>query len=170
MPLIFKNKIINNGEKNMVNTINPEDKNVNDKPFTVGILFVHKNSIDFTCTASVISTDNRNIGITVAHCFYDWQTRVWADNLQFCPGYNHGKQSCYKCIAVSNVANLAHYTNDHFDYGILKFDYNGTGRLQDQTGCFDWGIQPKYPVEIVTYRYLGDGDMDCVKGYSNLCS
>ncbi|RIB11122.1 hypothetical protein C2G38_2204244 [Gigaspora rosea] len=171
-PLIFKNKTINNSEKNMIkkNMINTRDKN--DKPFAVGILFGQKNSTEnFICTASVIRSDDGNTGITAVHCLYDWETNVWADNMNFWPGYDHGEQSRYGCVAVKKVNISLLYINGEGlsdDYGILKFNYNG--RLQDNTGCFGWGIQPGYPVEIVTFGYPEDGEMDCVKDTSNLCS
>ncbi|RIB02215.1 hypothetical protein C2G38_2125721 [Gigaspora rosea] len=169
--LIFKNKTINNGEKNMIkkNMINTRDEN--DKPFAVGILFGQKGSEDYTCTASVINSADGNTGISTAHCLYNWEANVPADSLTFCPGYDHGEQSRYGCVAVKKVNVSPLYINSEgisFDYGILKFDYNG--RLQDNTGYFGWGIQPEYPVEIVTFGYPGDGDMDCVKDTSNLCS
>src|SRR2546430_1517146 len=37
------------------------------KAIAIGMLFMSKNNQDFTCTASVINTEDGNIGVTAAH-------------------------------------------------------------------------------------------------------
>ena len=60
------------------------------KAIAIGMLFATKNNVDFTCTASVINTDDGNIGVTAAHCLYDHATRLYFNNVMFSPGYDHG--------------------------------------------------------------------------------
>ncbi|CAG8802693.1 24490_t:CDS:2, partial [Dentiscutata erythropus] len=131
-------------------TINSDEKNMvntitsedeNDKPFAVGILYFTQNSSDWQCTAS------------------------------FCPGYDNGKESRYGCVGVVKTKVPNDYiANFNSDYGTLKFDFHGQGRLQDHSGCLGWGIIPKYPVEIVTFGDPGDGDMNCAKNSFTFCS
>ncbi|CAG8487710.1 20955_t:CDS:2 [Dentiscutata erythropus] len=131
----------------MVNTINPEGEN--DKPFAVGILFFQQNPQDSHCTASVISTNDGNTGITAAHCLYDTDTGCFSDHLKFCPGYDNGKESRYGCVAVIKANIPTDYINHSVsDYATLKWSR----------------------ILIVTFGYPQDGDMNCAEDRRTFCS
>src|SRR5207248_5135999 len=104
-PLILKNiefsNKTTNGTKNVKITddddqhqlVMPPFDNPNNNPsnYPVGaLLFSHPQTgePDY-CTASVINTENGNIGITAAHCLFNNDGIVY-DYIAFSPGYDRG--------------------------------------------------------------------------------
>ncbi|RIB14770.1 hypothetical protein C2G38_2094898 [Gigaspora rosea] len=146
----FKNKAISSGEKDNFFTIASDpiisESKVNapflveikpesddNTPLAVGILFFTLSNEDLQCTASVITTENGNSGITAAHCLY--YEGNYTENLMFCPGYNNGTESFLGKIAIANTKIPDTWINsDDDDYAGLKFDFNGS--LQRQAGSF----------------------------------
>ncbi|RGB24406.1 hypothetical protein C1646_676398 [Rhizophagus diaphanus] len=134
-----------------------------------GKLFFHNtgDGKNYACTASVIRTDNGNIGLTAAHCIYN-QNNNWSSNMVFCPGFQNGE--CPVSIPVKGgtveVVNNKYY----YDYGMIKFNYD-QGKLQDKTGCFDWDTNPGDTVNNITaIGYPVNGEIEnCKKDGNSLC-
>ncbi|RHZ74854.1 hypothetical protein Glove_219g145 [Diversispora epigaea] len=120
--------------------------------FPIGLLFMSKNNVPYTCTASVIHTENGNIEVTAAHCLYDHDTRTYFDNIVFYPGYDDGPRPgpFYQIPAAHLVVTDQFLNNnsDEFDWGIIRFDFdiNGspleyfTGGLDDLENCPNDGV------------------------------
>ncbi|CAB4428358.1 unnamed protein product [Rhizophagus irregularis] len=145
-------------------------KKSNFNPYVpYGKLFFHNtgDGKDYFCTASVIRTENGNIGLTAAHCIYD-QNNNWSSNMVFCPGFENGE--CPVSIPVKGgsveVVNGKYY----YDYGMIEFNYD-QGKLQDKTGCFDWDTNPGETVnDITVIGYPINGEIEnCKKDGSSLC-
>ncbi|KAF0378597.1 serine protease [Gigaspora margarita] len=146
-----RNKAINSGEKDTISSDPVNAESEVNAPFSVGIksefevntplplgkLFFTLFNEDHSCTASIITTDDGNAGITAAHCLYSHGE--YSNNIMFCPGYDNGTESFLGRIAVAKTSMLDTFINSlDEDYGGLKFDFNGS--LQSTAGSFGWCI------------------------------
>ncbi|CAG8756475.1 1620_t:CDS:2, partial [Racocetra fulgida] len=105
-PPRFKNKDIKNTKKgtdlvNINDVIIAED----DNPRAVGALFMKNNGQDSICTASLIATDERNSGMTAAHCLT-----------------NRGSHSSSIAIPIMYIISAGEYD----DYAAFRLDFQGT--------------------------------------------
>ncbi|CAF1596645.1 unnamed protein product [Didymodactylos carnosus] len=64
----------------------------NVSPASVGRVFWTSDSFNYYCSASVITSNNKNLIITAGHCCYDTGTKSFTVNKQwiFVPQYNNG--------------------------------------------------------------------------------
>jgi V8-like Glu-specific endopeptidase len=135
-----------------------------------GKLFFHNtgDGKNYFCTASVIRTDNGNIGLTAAHCIYNGNNN-WSSNMLFCPGFDNGK--CPVSIPVKGGSVEVVNGNYYYDYGMIKFNSDQGTKLQDKTGCFDWDTNPGETVDDITaIGYPVNGEIqNCKKDGSSLC-
>ncbi|RIB14675.1 hypothetical protein C2G38_2040003 [Gigaspora rosea] len=166
-PLEKKYDIINN-------TI-IEATNVNQFHYPIGLLIIRNHSGDlFTCTASVINTNNGDIGLTAAHCLFDHRTQSFYDDIVFSPGYNNGQVGPLGAIRVIEMIvtiEFLHNSDDQFDWGMVKFDFNMGGYpLKAFTGALGWTfiVGNNTPTTILGYPNGGnlqncpnDGDTLC---------
>jgi V8-like Glu-specific endopeptidase len=136
-------------------------------PLAVGRYFFHdrNDNQDHYCTASVINTSNGNIGITAAHCLYG--NGFLYSNTAFCPGYNNAVCD-FGIKFVIEVALYEETVDFYHDYGMIKFGVN-SGKLQDETGYFNWDANQGDDVDVTIFGYPGDGQMDCARNTNVLC-
>ena len=136
-------------------------------PSAVGKYFFHDPTTnrDFSCTASVINTDYGNIGLTAGHCLYKYKD-IRFTNTAFCPGFSNG-QCAFGLVPVSDIALFITNGNYYYDYGLIKFVYNG--KLQDKTGSFDWDANPGNEVDVTVLGYPVDGQFPCARNGNVLC-
>src|SRR6266542_6670474 len=86
-----KNVKITDDDDNEQLVMPPFDNTNNPVNYPVGMLFFSDTQTGEpkTCTASVINTENGNIGITAAHCLFDDDGTIF-NNMMFSPGYDSG--------------------------------------------------------------------------------
>ncbi|RIB05673.1 hypothetical protein C2G38_2219014, partial [Gigaspora rosea] len=123
------------------------------------------------CTASVINTENGNIGLTAAHCLAKGDgTTFDLKDLSFSPGYNNQKEGPLGTINIENLA--IPYTHlvdpDVEDYALVKFAFTdpnkGNARLQDYTGALGWRFDIGNNTLTNVFGYPALGDMaSCTK-------
>ncbi|KAF0333098.1 serine protease [Gigaspora margarita] len=169
MPPLEKKYVIIN------NTI-IEATNVNQiQAYPIGLLIIHHEGELFTCTASVISTNNGNIGLTAAHCLFDHATQTYYDDIVFSPGYNNGQVGPLGAIRVVQKIVTDEFLNnndDQFDWGMVKFDFNMGGHpLQAFTGALGWtfNVGNNTPTTILGYPDEG-GLQNCPNDGLTLCA
>src|SRR5436305_1102554 len=108
----FRNKTTS-GTKNVIITADDDQHQLVMPPFDnhndplnypVGILFFSKSEYEQPkiCTASMINTENGNIGITAAHCLFDNNGLAYGF-MSFSPGYDSGNLGPLGLIPVESV-------------------------------------------------------------------
>jgi hypothetical protein len=136
-------------------------------PLNVGRFFFHNrnDNQDHYCTASVFNTWNGNIGLTAANCLYG--DGILFSNTAFCPGFNNAVCN-FGIILVIEVAVYDKNFDSYHDYGMIKFGVY-SGKLQDDTGYFNWDATPGDDVDVTIFGYPSNGQMDCAKDGNVLC-
>lgn len=120
-------------------------------PTSVGKLFsVKPNGVDYSCTASIVTSGSKNIIYTAAHCVYNKDTENygdegWHSNFLFIPAYHEKRingervaQAPFGEWPVSEASVFHGWTVDHdraFDQAFMALDSSGEHRLQDTTGA-----------------------------------
>src|SRR6266487_1811391 len=84
-----KNVKITDDDDDQQLSMPPFDNTNNPSNYPVGRLFFFNSQVgrQQTCTASIINTENGNIGITAAHCLFNENNIVYND-MTFSPGYD----------------------------------------------------------------------------------
>ncbi|GBC10698.1 hypothetical protein RclHR1_09830007 [Rhizophagus clarus] len=146
-----------------------------DKAIPIGLLFVSKNDDDFTCTASVIDTDNGNIGLTAAHCLYDQNTRSYFDNVMFAPGFDNGQPAPIGKIPIAKMVVTNEFIDDNddeFDWGMMLFNFNMNGLpLKHFTGALAIQFQPGDNIQTTFRGYPNGGNLEnCPNNGQVLCT
>ncbi|CAG8755938.1 3198_t:CDS:1 [Dentiscutata erythropus] len=147
----------------------------------IGKLFIHNQEGDlFTCTASVINTQpegDGNIGITAAHCLYNFTTQTYYNNIYFSPGYDNGQPqpNPLSAISVDLTAVTVEFINnndDHFDWALIKFDFNLNGQpLQYYTGSLGWALNVGDNIPTTIRGYPNEGQLpNCPNDGEHLCT
>ncbi|CAB4495377.1 hypothetical protein RhiirA5_375781 [Rhizophagus irregularis] len=144
------------------------------KAIAVGKLFMSKNGEDFVCTASVINTDDGNIGVTAAHCLYDHNTQSYFDNVMFSPGYDNGQPGPLGKIPIAKMVvtnEFLNHNDDEFDWGMMLFNFNMQGLpLKYFTGALGWIFQPGNNVPTTIQGYPDGGNLpNCPNNGRTLC-
>ncbi|RIB14123.1 hypothetical protein C2G38_2248452 [Gigaspora rosea] len=153
-----------------------KENEVNIRAYPIGKLFIiDENGRAKSCTASVINTDNGNIGLTAAHCLVkDDGTRF--DTLYFSPGYDSGATGPLDIIDVKDVAVPYTFLVDHVtnDYGLASFVFDdpdgGNATLQDYTGALGWRFDIENNTLTNIFGYPNSGTLEnCTKNGLFLC-
>ncbi|PKY28919.1 hypothetical protein RhiirB3_445311 [Rhizophagus irregularis] len=144
------------------------------KNFPVGMLFMSLNGEDFTCTASVINTDDGNIGATAAHCLYDHDAQAYFQNVMFSPGYDNGQPGPLGKVPIAKMAITPEFLNnndDEFDWGMVLFNFNmGNLPLKYYTGALGWVFQLGTDVPTTIQGYPDGGNLpNCPNNGQTLC-
>ncbi|KAF0476415.1 serine protease [Gigaspora margarita] len=159
--LIFKNKY----KRNKGNKTRSENK-----------IYSRNDIYIIYCTASVINTDNGNIGLTAAHCLHDDDGSPYDPNsLSFSPGYNGTNGPLGAIPVVDTAIPHIHLENpEEDDYALVRFAFQDPNRegatLQDYTGALGWrfDIGDDEPTSVFGYPFHGDME-DCARDGERLC-
>ncbi|MDA0562759.1 trypsin-like serine protease [Streptomonospora sp. S1-112] len=103
---------------------------------TTGKVFLTLDGRDFTCSAAVVSADNRDTVITAGHCLKDG-TGAWVDNWTFAPGYADGDSPYgrYTARQMFVAPQWADSGDDSYDFGMAVLNRSGDRHVQDRTGA-----------------------------------
>ena len=148
--------------------------------YPVGILFFSNSQTGRleTCTASMINTENGNIGITAAHCLFS-SNLIVHNNVMFSPGYDSGIHGPLGLIPVEYVVASPGYSgnpNDGpvYDYGMIRMNFNDPNgyKLQQYTGANGWRLNVEGDNILTTiFGYPEDGDTpNCPNDGFHLCA
>ncbi|RIB04359.1 hypothetical protein C2G38_2149054 [Gigaspora rosea] len=146
--------------------------------YPIGLFFIDNGSTKEVCTASVINTDNGNIGLTAAHCLFDNDRKKYnLSFLSFYPGYDNGTNGPLKDIPVVDTA--IPYTHllvpEMSDYALVRFAFRdphgGNATLQDYTGALGWRFDIGNGEPTSVFGYPKDGDLEnCANDAEHLCN
>src|SRR5439155_3975600 len=138
----------------------------------------HSNSAGklIACTASMINTENGNIGITAAHCLFDNNGVVYG-NMMFSPGFDSGIKGPLGFIPVEYVVVPREYKGTFgppvYDYGMMRMHFNDPRgfKLQQYTGANGWRLDVEGDQILTTiFGYPGNGGMpNCPNDGLHLC-
>src|SRR6266511_3774913 len=191
-PLILKNIEFSNKKTNDTKNVKitddddqhqlvmPPFDNPNNNPsnYPVGALFFSDPQTGEAsgCTASVINTENGNIGITAAHCLFNDDGIVY-DYMMFSPGYDSGKLGPLGSIPVEFVAVPSGYDGKAgppvYDYGMMRMKFNDPDgyKLQQYTGANGWRLDVEGDSILTNiFGYPREGDIpNCARDGLHLC-
>ena len=166
-----------NGQQQLV--MPPFDNPNNRHNYPIGRLF-STDSVGrlIACTASMINTENGNIGITAAHCLFDDDGTIF-NNMMFSPGYDSGIPGPLGLIPVEFVVVPSEYDGKVdgppvYDYGFIRMNFNDPNgyKLQQYTGANGWRLNVEGD-DILTaiFGYPNGGDMpNCERDGKHLCA
>lgn len=105
-----------------------------------GRLFLRYGRARASCSATLINTPQRNVAVTAGHCLYDPFSGVWASNVVFVPGYDHGNRpfGSFQARAAEIMAPWGRRANTNFDVGVVTLRANRLGRPADVVGGSGW--------------------------------
>ncbi|RIB20438.1 hypothetical protein C2G38_2244570 [Gigaspora rosea] len=153
----------------------PFDSVVNpNHNYPIGFFIANNGSVEDVCTASVIHTENGNIGLIAAHCLLDDNGNPWnLSFLSFSPGYDYGTNGPLGAIPVVDIAmpNYYNINRNKFDYALVRFEFNhGGSTLQDYTGALGWRFDIGNGEPTSVYGYPDRGNFEnCVHDGEHLC-
>ncbi|CAG8609152.1 42458_t:CDS:1 [Gigaspora margarita] len=143
--------------------------------FPIGLFLIDDDGIhveDDICTASVINTENGNIGLTAAHCLYDTDgIPIDLDRLSFSPGYDDNDDGPLGAIPISDTAvPFVHMVDlETKDYALIRFDFD-RGKVQDYTGALGYRFDIEDDESTNAFGYPKNGDLEnCPKDGEHLC-
>ena len=175
-----KNVKITDDDDNGQLVMPPFDNPNNPVNYPVGILFFSdpETGQPESCTASMINTENGNIGITAAHCLFDDNGIVF-NNMMFSPGYDSGIPGPLGRIPVEFVVAPSEFIGensnpDDYDYGFIRMNFNDPNgyKLQQYTGANGWRLNVEGDNILTTiFGYPLGGDMpNCARDGGHLCA
>jgi hypothetical protein len=100
------------------------------------------------CSATALTSTNRSLVWTAAHCVFDHDTGGWSRSLNFAPGYRSGSTPFGEWPVVSGrvLTGWTQYRDFRYDFAAVVVSPRSTGtRLQDVVG--GKGIAWNYPRE-----------------------
>lgn len=124
---------------------------------TVGALFYSKGSGRHFCTASVVSSNHRDLILTAAHCVYT--SGRYSQNIEFVPGYNKGAAPYggWPVAKIIVAKGWRQRQDPSLDYAFLEVapPPAAAGSIQETTGALRLGF------------YLHDAQHITVIGYND---
>ncbi|CAF1102994.1 unnamed protein product [Adineta steineri] len=116
----------------------PNARAEND-PSAAGRIFFSMNKLNYVCSGSCTTANNRASIITAGHCVFNNTGKIWAENLVYVPNYHqtaapHGKFVARKMATKQLWKDKGDYNHD---VAIVTVNANDEGTLvQDQAGAF----------------------------------
>jgi V8-like Glu-specific endopeptidase len=139
----------------------------------VGFLDVKYPDRAISCTATIINSKSGNVGLTAAHCLFDYTKKAFPIEINFHPGYNRGDSNFGKVsVPIKNIAILqdVQINNPVDDYGMFRVDFGGN-KLQSKTGALNVDLNPPASVNTVVFGYPKSGAMpNCPKDGQTFCA
>lgn len=84
---------------------------------TVGKVFFTKDEREYSCSASVIASENRSVVWTAGHCVAERGNEDWHDNWIFVPAYENTNAPLGKWAARVKATIVGWYSNGNRSYG-----------------------------------------------------
>ncbi|WP_017608680.1 trypsin-like serine peptidase [Nocardiopsis xinjiangensis] len=105
---------------------------------TTGKVFLTMDGRDFTCSASVVDSENASTLVTAGHCAKDG-TGAWAENWAFVPGYSdgeapHGRYAARDLLVTPQWSEQA---DDSYDFAMAVVNTDEGETVQDRVGAQD---------------------------------
>ena len=134
---------------------------------TTGKVFLTMNGHDFTCSASVVDSQNRSTLVTAGHCVKDG-TGQWAQNWTFVPGHTDGHSPYGRYTARDMIVptQWAQEADDSHDYAAVVLNTDDGTAVQDRVGAqeiaFDTWTEERVRdgVQIYTFGYPSAAPFD----------
>ncbi|RIB20440.1 hypothetical protein C2G38_2179303 [Gigaspora rosea] len=160
--------VVNPNHNYPIGVVNPNHN------YPIGFFIANNGSVEDVCTASVIHTENGNIGLTAAHCLLDDNGNPWnLSFLSFSPGYDNGTNGPLGAIPVVDIAMPDDYliNPNKYGYALVRFGFNhGGSTLQDYTGALGWRFDIGSGEPTSVYGYPDRGNFEnCVHDGEHLC-
>ncbi|QBI55629.1 trypsin-like serine peptidase [Streptomonospora litoralis] len=125
---------------------------------TTGKVFLALDGRDFTCSAAVVSADNRDTVITAGHCLKDG-SGPWVGKWVFVPGYDDGESPYgrYTARQMFVAPQWAEGSDDSYDFGMAVLNRAGGDHVQDRVGAqrIAFGTEPGDPTYSFGYPATG---------------
>ncbi|GAA4916214.1 trypsin-like serine peptidase [Streptomonospora salina] len=125
---------------------------------TTGKVFLTLDGRDFTCSAAVVSADNRDTVLTAGHCLKDG-TGPWVENWSFVPGYDDGESpdGRYTARQMFVAPEWSQQADDSYDFGMAVLNPSDGEHVQDRVGAqpIAFGAEPDDPTYAFGYPATG---------------
>lgn len=115
---------------------------------------------NYSCSATVVSSRSRSLIATAGHCVYDLNTRQFATNLFFAPGYQYN-QLPYGAFPGTNVITTGQWVkrgNLDFDAAMIRLGANRLGTVQKAVGSRGIGFNQPRKQHLTAYGYPAAGN------------
>lgn len=122
---------------------------------TTGRVFLTMGGEDYTCSASVITAENRDTVLTAGHCLKDGQG-PWASNWMFVPGYDNGARPYGRYTARTMLvsAQWSRKSDDSYDFGLAVLGTDLAGRhVADRTGAQPIAFTDRVADQVYAFGY-----------------
>ncbi|MGP3965641.1 trypsin-like serine peptidase [Nonomuraea sp. 3N208] len=103
---------------------------------TTGRVFMTVGGADFVCSASTVTSANRDVVVTAGHCVKDGAGE-WAANWTFVPGYGTGGEHPYGRYAARRMFVAERWSregNDDYDVAMVALATSGGRHVADAVG------------------------------------
>jgi V8-like Glu-specific endopeptidase len=131
-------------------------------PFaTQGKLFSTDETGDYVCSATVVTAQGRNMIWTAGHCVTS--DGVWAENIEFVPGYDNGSAPFGEWVAESwgTSQQWANNNNFSYDYAVVFFPPNSLGvELGDVVGWRGMAFNESRDQDFTSFGYPAASPFD----------
>lgn len=135
---------------------------------TVGALFYTTGSGKHFCTASVINTAAGTIVLTAAHCVY---TNSFAQNLEFVPAYNNGRQpyGTWTVTQITVARSWKQHQDPNLDVAFLSVSGppDSAGSVEQNTGALNIAFALPDAQRHVTVIGYNDTDQQPIRCSTN---
>ncbi|UOE19836.1 trypsin-like serine protease [Thermobifida halotolerans] len=122
---------------------------------TTGRVYLTIDGADYTCTASVITAENRDTVLTAGHCLKD-KTGSWAENWIFVPGHTDGREPYGRYSARDMLVSprWSRQGDDSYDFGLVVLNTDPLGRhVADRTGTQEVSFDGRIASHVHAFGY-----------------
>ncbi|GLU46497.1 trypsin-like serine peptidase [Nocardiopsis ansamitocini] len=124
-----------------------------------GKVYLTLDGADFTCSAAVVNSRNKDTVITAAHCLKDGKGS-WAKNWIFVPGYDDGKEPYgrYSAREMLVAPEWSKNADDSYDFGMAVLNTgSGGAHVADRTGSLPIGFSERVASRVYSFGYPSSG-------------
>lgn len=124
-------------------------------PITVGKVFFVDGGYSYSCSASVVTSDSKDMIFTAGHCIYSITTRAFVTNFAFIPQYENNTRPYGTWVARSLYAmsNWANYLDLNSDVAIVLLYTLSSQHIQDVVGSQSVGFNYAHSAPVSSFGY-----------------
>lgn len=128
---------------------------------TVGKVFFTKDDNWFSCSASVIASENRSVVWTAGHCVSEQGEEDWHDNWIFIPAYDDGNEPMGRWSARVKTTIVAWHSggNRNYDLGAVVVERRDERPIASVTGSLGWMFNAQRNQDWRVLGYPGSGNL-----------